>query len=134
MALSELWMCVFCSELKTAYEMRISDWSSDVCSSDLRIRAAMLVDIVLHLTHRPDKRCNEPGGKTAILRCILRMEQPLLPSLVSGLDWVRSREWECSCLIVEAATEWLTRRPRLTNFRSERPRERNGVILAWELL
>src|SRR3546814_1284491 len=23
---------------KTAYEMRISDWSSDVCSSDLRIR------------------------------------------------------------------------------------------------
>src|SRR3546814_5077648 len=25
---------------KTAYEMRISDWSSDVCSSDLRARAA----------------------------------------------------------------------------------------------
>src|SRR3546814_7509520 len=24
---------------KTAYEMRISDWSSDVCSSDLRCRA-----------------------------------------------------------------------------------------------
>src|SRR3546814_20110236 len=24
---------------KTAYEMRISDWSSDVCSSDLAIRA-----------------------------------------------------------------------------------------------
>src|SRR3546814_13260458 len=32
---------------KTAYEMRISDWSSDVCSSDLRIgepRAAMRRD------------------------------------------------------------------------------------------
>src|SRR3546814_4557262 len=27
---------------KTAYEMRISDWSSDVCSSDLRQRAAFL--------------------------------------------------------------------------------------------
>src|SRR3546814_14058397 len=26
----------FCKQ-KTAYEMRISDWSSDVCSSDLRI-------------------------------------------------------------------------------------------------
>src|SRR3546814_6138740 len=25
---------------KTAYEMRISDWSSDVCSSDLAARAA----------------------------------------------------------------------------------------------
>src|SRR3546814_8753728 len=27
---------------KTAYEMRISDWSSDVCSSDLLTRAATL--------------------------------------------------------------------------------------------
>src|SRR3546814_15329611 len=29
---------VFCKQ-KTAYEMRISDWSSDVCSSDLLDRA-----------------------------------------------------------------------------------------------
>src|SRR3546814_5891918 len=31
--------CVFCFfKQKTAYEMRISDWSSDVCSSDLSRR------------------------------------------------------------------------------------------------
>src|SRR3546814_8803461 len=30
-----LLMCVFFFKQKTAYEMRISDWSSDVCSSDL---------------------------------------------------------------------------------------------------
>src|SRR3546814_7480440 len=29
-------MMFFCFKHKTAYEMRISDWSSDVCSSDLR--------------------------------------------------------------------------------------------------
>src|SRR3546814_9436437 len=29
----------FCKQ-KTAYEWRISDWSSDVCSSDLRVRNA----------------------------------------------------------------------------------------------
>src|SRR3546814_2086096 len=29
-------MVVFFFKQKTAYEMRISDWSSDVCSSDLR--------------------------------------------------------------------------------------------------
>src|SRR3546814_19820643 len=29
-------MCFFFLNQKTAYEMRISDWSSDVCSSDLR--------------------------------------------------------------------------------------------------
>src|SRR3546814_3138594 len=28
-------MMLFCFNQKTAYEMRISDWSSDVCSSDL---------------------------------------------------------------------------------------------------
>src|SRR3546814_2353378 len=32
-------MCVFFFKQKTAYEMRISDWSSDVCSSDLIDRA-----------------------------------------------------------------------------------------------
>src|SRR3546814_1045625 len=30
----------FCCKQKTAYEMRISDWSSDVCSSDLRAAQA----------------------------------------------------------------------------------------------
>src|SRR3546814_12931021 len=28
---------MFCFKQKTAYEMRMSDWSSDVCASDLRI-------------------------------------------------------------------------------------------------
>src|SRR3546814_9289462 len=30
----------FCFKQKTAYEMRISDWSSDVCSSDLAVTVA----------------------------------------------------------------------------------------------
>src|SRR3546814_5889404 len=32
--------CFFLFKQKTAYEMRISDWSSDVCSSDLQFRLA----------------------------------------------------------------------------------------------
>src|SRR3546814_772781 len=40
--LFEFCMCfsffIFFFKQKTAYEMRISDWSSDVCSSDLRVR------------------------------------------------------------------------------------------------
>src|SRR3546814_9339391 len=34
-----LYMFLFVVKQKTAYEMRISDWSSDVCSSDLRAPA-----------------------------------------------------------------------------------------------
>src|SRR3546814_12866319 len=32
-------LCFFFFKQKTAYEMRISDWSSDVCSSDLGLAA-----------------------------------------------------------------------------------------------
>src|SRR3546814_11941318 len=34
------YVCFFFFKQKTAYEMRISDWSSDVCSSDLHHRVA----------------------------------------------------------------------------------------------
>src|SRR3546814_1061371 len=33
---------------KTAYEMRISDWSSDVCSSDLRVHAYVPGRVGIH--------------------------------------------------------------------------------------
>src|SRR3546814_16009489 len=33
-------LCFFFFKQKTAYEMRISDWSSDVCSSDLETACA----------------------------------------------------------------------------------------------
>src|SRR3546814_4797220 len=38
-----IFCCFFFFKQKTAYEMRISDWSSDVCSSDL---VAQLVGVV----------------------------------------------------------------------------------------
>src|SRR3546814_9960846 len=37
-------MFFFFFKQKTAYEMRISDWSSDVCSSDLRIVKSQLAE------------------------------------------------------------------------------------------
>src|SRR3546814_3152450 len=45
---SVLTCCFFFFKQKTAYEMRISDWSSDVCSSDLSAffeRAGRMADI-----------------------------------------------------------------------------------------
>src|SRR3546814_926259 len=45
--------CVFFFKQKTAYEMRISDWSSDVCSSDLRDTArAQVAQIRANLRDR----------------------------------------------------------------------------------
>src|SRR3546814_16269397 len=51
---------------KTAYEMRISDWSSDVCSSDLRDLLNNVVDHILHL--EGGKVTLYPGGYDAFER------------------------------------------------------------------
>src|SRR3546814_6962645 len=39
-----LYFVFFLFKQKTAYDMRISDWSSDVCSSDLGVFRRLLVD------------------------------------------------------------------------------------------
>src|SRR3546814_3651093 len=55
--------CIFFFKQKTAYEMRISDWSSDVCSSDL---------------HRPPTLGHSPVD-AAHESDIRGSHQPLLP-------------------------------------------------------
>src|SRR3546814_1546462 len=49
--------CFFFFKQKTAYEMRISDWSSDVCSSDLTLlsfsSAVEVLRMANHLSGKP---------------------------------------------------------------------------------
>src|SRR3546814_8308652 len=51
-----LMFCFFFFKQKTAYEMRISDWSSDVCSSDLSTR-------VLRQIVAAKGSCGRPRGR-----------------------------------------------------------------------
>src|SRR3546814_6195314 len=44
-----MFFCFFFFKQKTAYEMRISDWSSDVCSSDLPLLNQDLIEARLDL-------------------------------------------------------------------------------------
>src|SRR3546814_9278231 len=65
--------CFFFFKQKTAYEMRISDWSSDVCSSDLQV-PAHVADGLLIL------RCVREAGPDRLVltdkgRLALRMER-----------------------------------------------------------
>src|SRR3546814_4422433 len=48
---------------KTAYEMRISDWSSDVCSSDLGNGASILDDMVVGDNQTARGIDHEPGAR-----------------------------------------------------------------------
>src|SRR3546814_8707663 len=61
---------VFFFKQKTAYEMRISDWSSDVCSSDLVGRGGRVVEFhgVVHSLWRVLRRM--PGQNVSLRRRI----------------------------------------------------------------
>src|SRR3546814_2529591 len=67
-------MLFFFVKQKTAYEMRISDWSSDVCSSDLACGTAplFLVRVRLddfkqfNLEHQGGIRRNRAAGRTGL--------------------------------------------------------------------
>src|SRR3546814_2039180 len=47
-------LCIvfFFFKQKTAYEVRISDWSSDVCSSDLSLRTAITIRAIIQHRNR----------------------------------------------------------------------------------
>src|SRR3546814_9831695 len=56
MCMYSLWFVFFFFKQKTAYEMRISDWSSDVCSSDLR---ALRVNLAAFRTDYSDLQISQ---------------------------------------------------------------------------
>src|SRR3546814_12159372 len=62
--------------------MRISDWSSDVCSSDLRIFVARRASEVIEVLEAADKARRETGGTLAgyvAYEAGLALEQRLFP-------------------------------------------------------
>src|SRR3546814_10376975 len=62
---------------KTAYEMRISDWSSDVCSSDL-IAAIIRLDIAVEAVRRAARdQVHNACGAVAAVEGALRPLQDL---------------------------------------------------------
>src|SRR3546814_1556806 len=76
-----VYYCVafFFFKQKTAYEMRISDWSSDVCSSDLLRETArsdgVIVQRHLHFRLVPDMPTSIAGGRAG-LPCRASFAQP----------------------------------------------------------
>src|SRR3546814_865303 len=53
---------------KTAYEMRISDWSSDVCSSDLHADRVRLEQVLINLLQNAAEAMRGTNGARVTLR------------------------------------------------------------------
>src|SRR3546814_1418403 len=73
---------------KTAYEMRISDWSSDVCSSDLVIapgaQGATVDTITVTLTDRKEYKARVVGRDAKSDLAVLKIEASDLPYVKFG--------------------------------------------------
>src|SRR3546814_10352687 len=92
---------MFFFKQKTAYEMRISDWSSDVCSSDLeaqdqpedRGRRARREELAVLDEHRigfePDARVAdaERGGEPPARGRAAPIEEPRSEARRGGKEW-----------------------------------------------
>src|SRR3546814_6079628 len=83
---------MFFFKQKTAYEMRISDWISDVCSSDLALGLAVgsaVIDPDMHVgVDRPG--LGDQVGQRLAEMALLRREAILLVDFQMGLDGARA--------------------------------------------
>src|SRR3546814_6741171 len=67
---------LFCFKQKTAYEMRISDWSSDVCSSDLMGRMGQSSRRARCRCHQKTQNCSRTTS--APRQCMLTLRSSRL--------------------------------------------------------
>src|SRR3546814_7412321 len=95
-------MFFFCKQ-KTAYEMRISDWSSDVCSSDLLIfRALLTIDGVL-TGIQPDFDLSGAMTRAGLRVARARLAPDRLQASVQALMWEMLRLGDDAPRLIHAA-------------------------------
>src|SRR3546814_5192209 len=84
-------MCFFFFKQKTAYEMRISDWSSDVCSSDLlaHVEQGERLAVRGEPVAEPGAEGRADPGIVALLRPTCRLAVPREEIALARVDHVR---------------------------------------------
>src|SRR3546814_7347689 len=113
-----MYVCFFFFKQKTAYEMRISDWSSDVCSSDLQQPFGQVpflsegeLDMfesgagLLHLARKSEKLMpRDAVGEAETVQWII--------AAINSIERVTVRWWflEISCAKDNGIAEWMADR------------------------
>src|SRR3546814_5901392 len=93
----------FCFKQKTAYEMRIRDWSSDVCSSDLLLGLAAQADdrqfaeLVAQRLGRPRDVAVDLGGDLVLAQrgVVAQVGQRLLAGPALGVHAGKNGRESC---------------------------------------
>src|SRR3546814_14601744 len=123
-------MCIFFFKQKTAYEMRISDWSSDVCSSDL-LETPIVAFRTRFLEERRHRNCKtvaagaarvlardtiEPTFPAAREREVRRIDR----KTAAQIGRASCRERECQYRVDLGGRRIITNHKNITNTQHER--------------
>src|SRR3546814_9621293 len=97
---------VFFVKQKTAYEMRISDWSSDVCSSDLWRMQESEMSAILALVNafRPK---NEPEAMLAAQMVATHLLTMKVGARALRYDYDTRTAASCTCTHSHSAPNWI---------------------------
>src|SRR3546814_9774935 len=84
---------VFCFKQKTAYEMRISDWSSDVCSSDLMECIVRADDLDRHGIDLVNTNRTQLREDNEIVRALIAfVEEAMKKALAAHAKWKEEKD------------------------------------------
>src|SRR3546814_8978049 len=95
-----VYFCFFFFKQKTAYELRISDWSSDVCSSDLIVGQALVLPARLEIgarfgAHVPPGVIDHELAQSFLAHLNDRANQVLLSQRIAQIGRASCRERVC---------------------------------------
>src|SRR3546814_4717337 len=114
----------FCKQ-KTAYEWRISDWSSDVCSSDLRLSQGLRPVYPVRFTVQPCSAVSAAAGRVSAVDAIF---QHLLARQVAPRRLVGAAAFD-RLLLIHDVGQQLARHAHADQEIIVLAREQRGVLL-----
>src|SRR3546814_6049887 len=92
-------LCFFFFKQKSSYDMRISDWSSDVCSSDLADGIAQQSAALVQRIEQDARQRLEWGQRMGTAVDDLQRVAGQLQRVSAGIWWDRLKEWLSAALI-----------------------------------
>src|SRR3546814_8547364 len=123
-----MFVCFFFFKQKTAYDMRISDWSSDVCSSDLANLTSLGVSYALFSADLHDIPVTSNGGGCVVTMHAIEPNGGMEERIIDELVRVSSRYLIVMEPDFSQATDTQRERMQRLGYATNRPEEQTSEL------